>query len=265
MVREARRRVGMSQRAFAASAGVAPSTVAAVEAGRHEPSLPVLRALLAVADLELTLDCTVPDLCNHVLRHLRLSLSVRLHLALGGSGRPWTPPRLPAWEQLNVVARRARACLRGDVARGLWLPGAVGVPPLVEVPPGTAQRLPSTPDLRVREARVDDACTVSVSLVTGAACTPAPGELALDPAQAEWRRSLRSVAAALDAQAPRDEQGRRTPAHFEPRREEEVWRLLFARRWNQRLRPPDPLDARGWRLGDEASMNEWIERRSGRG
>lgn len=53
LVRRIRRIADLSQREFAARAGVSPSTVARIEAGSLSPSLGTLLQLLAVADLAL--------------------------------------------------------------------------------------------------------------------------------------------------------------------------------------------------------------------
>lgn len=266
MVRDARRRVRLSQREMARRAGVSVATVTGIESGTQLPSLRVLQELLAVAGLELCVDRPVQPACRHVLRHLHRSLSIRLHLALGGSGRPWNHPLLAPWQQLGLLATSGRLFVTGELAVALWLPGTGAVRERrVGFEPRGRRFLPPTPELTVVPGPLPGDCTVTVPLGVGSLVTPPPGALALRPEHAAVRRALRGVAAHLDQHAPRDPAGRRTPAHREPRREEEQWRLLFARRWNGRLRRPDPLDARGWRLDDEASFDQWIERRAGRG
>jgi transcriptional regulator with XRE-family HTH domain len=52
LLRIARARTGMSQRRLAAAAGVAQSTIARIESGARQPSLPLLARILAAADLE---------------------------------------------------------------------------------------------------------------------------------------------------------------------------------------------------------------------
>lgn len=265
MVRDARRRTRLSQRELARRAGVSAATVTAIESGAQLPSLRVLQRLLAVAGVELSLDRPVQPPCRHVLRHLHRSLSIRLHLALGGSGRPYDRPPLAPWQQLGLLATSGRLFLTGELAVALWLPRPR---PLADRVFGVElrgrRRLPPTPDLAVVTAPAPAACTVTVPLGVGSLVTPPPGELALMPEHAAVRRALRGVAEHLDEHAPRDPAGRRTPAHREPHREQERWRLLFARPWNGHLRRPDPLDARGWRLDDEASFDQWIERRADR-
>lgn len=271
MVRAARRRLGVSQREMARRAGVSATSVVAIESGRQQPSLRVLQALLEVAGLGVCVDRPVQPLCAHVRRHLHRSLSIRLHLALGGNGRPWVHPVLPQWQQLGTLARSGRLFAEGELARALWLPVLSPVSQLVvglecSQPAGTAAEpaLPETPDVQVLRRTVPASCTVTVPLSIGSLRVPPPGELALDPAQAEFRGALRSVAGELELCAPRDPGGRRSPAHREPCREDESWRLLFARRWTPSFLPPDRLDGRGWRLDDEVGFQEWIDRRASR-
>lgn len=266
MVRSARRRAGLSQRELARRAGVSATTVVAIESGRQLPSLRVLQALLVVAGLDVTVDRPLEPLCTHVRRHLHLSLSVRLHLALGGHGRPWQRPVLPAWQQLGLLATSGRVFATGDLATSLWLPGTEPVTPVtVGVQLGEGMALPATPQLDVAPASLPSLASVTVPLTIGALHAPPPGELALDPAHAGKRRALRAVAAELELHAPCDPGGRRSPPHREPQREDEALRLLFARPWNSRFRPPDRLDGRGWRLDDEVGVRVWIERRAERG
>lgn len=262
MARAARTRAGVSQREMARRAGVSTATVEAIETGRQQPSARVLSALLAVAGLELSADLPVQPLCRHMTQHLHHSLSTRLHLALGGSGRPYDRPFLPAWQQLGLLSLKAAVHLTGDLAVAVWLPMPQ---PRAQVGIATDRvLLPPAPDLHVVHEPAPPHCTVGVVLSPGLVTVPPPGELALDPRHAPWRRALRSVATALDEGAARDRARRRSPAHREPRRGNEEWRLLFARPWSPRLLPPDRWQARGWRLDDEVGMDEWIERRAKR-
>ena len=264
MVRAARRRAGLSQRELARRAGVAAGTVAAVEAGRRVPSGGVLEVLIAAAGLELALDRPVQPLCPHTLRHLHAGLPVRLHLALGGSGRPYDRPVLPAWQQLGLLSSKGVVHVTGELARALWLPSAQPVRPIVGLALHRRAVLPPAPDVHIELGPAPPTCTISVPMTTGRIITPPPGELALDPQHAEWRRALRSVAHEFEQRAPRDRARRRRPAHSEPRRLEESTRLLFARCWTARFLPPDGHDVRGWRLGDVVGLDEWIEQRAKR-
>jgi transcriptional regulator with XRE-family HTH domain len=52
LLRIARSRAGMSQRQLAKAAGVPQSTIARIESGARQPSLPVLARILAAVDLQ---------------------------------------------------------------------------------------------------------------------------------------------------------------------------------------------------------------------
>lgn len=265
LVRAARRHAGLSQRALAARAGVSLSAVVAVEAGQRTPSMRVVQAILAACELDLAVDRPAPPLCRHVLAHLSLSMSARLHLALGGDGRPKYERTLPPWVQLALLASAGSVFLTGAPAVRLWLPGLpVGSVVPVGVDP-VADLLPATPALDVGIGRLPSTCTVTVPLSVRSLRTPTPLALSLQPECAAWRPALRAVASLLDRAAATDGAGRRVAAHREPRRDEEAGRLLYARRWGSRFLPPDRLDARGWRLDDDAGMRAWIEHRARRG
>lgn len=263
-MRAARRRAGLSQREMARRAGISTTALEAVESGRSRPSVRVVEAALAAAGLELSVDRPVQELCRHLSAYLHRSLSSRLHMALGGRGRPYDRPFLPAWQQLGLLSLKAPVHLTGDLAVAVWIPMVEPPPACVAVATDERFILPPLPDLTVVQEPRPPSCTVGVVLTPGLVTVPPPGELALDPRHASWRRSLRSVAAALDEQAARDRAGRRSPAHREPRRGAEEWRLLFARPWSPKLLPPDRWQARGWRLHDEVGLDEWIERRAAR-
>lgn len=63
ILRIARAKRGLSQRQLAAAAGVAPSTVGRIEAGKVQPSLPTLAKVLAAVDLEMRI--RVDDYDDH--------------------------------------------------------------------------------------------------------------------------------------------------------------------------------------------------------
>jgi transcriptional regulator with XRE-family HTH domain len=63
VLRIARARAGLSQRELAAAAHVPQSTIARIESGTRQPSLPVLARILAAIDLELRI--TVADYDAH--------------------------------------------------------------------------------------------------------------------------------------------------------------------------------------------------------
>jgi transcriptional regulator with XRE-family HTH domain len=61
IVREARRRTGLSQAALAARAGVPKSTVGRIESGARTPSADLVEQLVRAAGLELTVSLSEPD------------------------------------------------------------------------------------------------------------------------------------------------------------------------------------------------------------
>jgi transcriptional regulator with XRE-family HTH domain len=61
LLRIARARAGMSQRGLAEVAQVPQSTIARIESGSRQPSLPVLARILAAADLELRVTLATYD------------------------------------------------------------------------------------------------------------------------------------------------------------------------------------------------------------
>jgi transcriptional regulator with XRE-family HTH domain len=67
LLRIARARTGMSQRRLAAAAGVAQSTIARIESGARQPSLPLLARILAAADLQPRITLEAYDVHDDVL------------------------------------------------------------------------------------------------------------------------------------------------------------------------------------------------------
>ena len=61
LVREARRRAGLSQAALAEKAGVPKSTVGRIESGARTPSVELVERLVRAAGLEVTLGLSEPD------------------------------------------------------------------------------------------------------------------------------------------------------------------------------------------------------------
>ena len=95
LLRTARTRAGLTQRALAAAAGTSQSAVAAIEAGRKQPTVATLERLLRAAGTEL-----VPAESEHaaLLRRARRLEDV-LHLAEAlpfRRGKNLTFPRIPA-------------------------------------------------------------------------------------------------------------------------------------------------------------------------
>jgi transcriptional regulator with XRE-family HTH domain len=61
IVREARRRAGLTQAALAARAGVPKSTVGRIESGARRPSVELVERLVRAAGLEVTISLSEPD------------------------------------------------------------------------------------------------------------------------------------------------------------------------------------------------------------
>jgi transcriptional regulator with XRE-family HTH domain len=95
LLRTARTRAGLSQRALAQRAGTSQAAVAAIETGRKSPVLPTLERLLAAAGAQLVL----ADTDDVVLRRRGRRLEDVLHLAEALPFRregPLRYPRVPA-------------------------------------------------------------------------------------------------------------------------------------------------------------------------
>lgn len=257
-LRAARRRAGCSQRQLAARAGVAESTVAAIESGARTASLPTLSALLAAAGLELTVDVCVPPADLELRAHLRKSMPARLHLALGGNGNTVTaPPR--GWRQLLLLSRLGPVSLFGPLSAGVWLPG-LAVPAVLAVHFRRVQPmpLPDTSDLHVLQDDAQEIASVHTGIGIGwGVRVPSPTELALDPSCAAHRPGLRTAARVLHDESPRDLAGRRVAAHRDPEHDLEAARIFHTKRWGH-LPLPNPRDRRSWRLKDQASMHAWL-------
>lgn len=262
MFRAVRRRQGWSQRELAARSGVHARTIAAVESGERTPTLEVVRQVLTAAGLELALDAVPPPVPDEVRRHLRRSLTERLHRALGGGGIPHrSRPAAPVWDQLVRLASCGRVVLHGDLAVAVWLPPdeplRSGSVCFARVQPWP---VPATPDLVVLEAcAAHAAAVVAVSVDSWTLGVDPPADLALDPAHTHVRQRLRAVARVLHEEAPLDRMGRRVRAHADPAHVMEQAYVFHTKRFRQRPMP-DETDRRGWRLGDEASLAAWLRR-----
>jgi transcriptional regulator with XRE-family HTH domain len=260
LFRVVRRRSGLSQRRLSVASGVALSTVSAVESGKQSPTLAVLRAVLDVAGLELSVDVPPPALDAGQRRHLHHSLVRRLHLALGGDGRPYGVPRLARWLQLSALVRVGAVHLHGELAVRVWLPPAgpldaaevcAGPSPGARVPADTLAVVPAC-------VRVESASVV-IPLGAGQVLVEPPAELALDPSLAAHRAALRAVARELHDDAARDEAGRRARAHRDPDHDAEREHVFHTKRFGRRPMP-DATDVRSWRLEDDAGLHAWLRR-----
>jgi transcriptional regulator with XRE-family HTH domain len=75
LLKVARANAGMSQRALADSANVPQSTIARIESGTRQPSLPALARILAAIDLELRITLAPYDNHDDVLDAQQARLS----------------------------------------------------------------------------------------------------------------------------------------------------------------------------------------------
>ena len=120
LLRQARKRVGLSQVDLAARAGVTQSVISAYESGQRQPSIPALARLVDAAGLELTMGLRKPP--------------GRLRRLTGPVGRR---VRLHRKDLVATAAAHGVSNLRvfGSVARGEDQPGS-DVDLLADFPPG---------------------------------------------------------------------------------------------------------------------------------
>ena len=252
LIRAARRHGGLSQRQLAERAGISRSTIGAIESGAHAASARVLDALLAAVDLDLVL---APRLTaaedGQLRRHLRLSLTQRLRLATGESPVLAQRPRKAQWDELARLARCGVVVLDPPLAVGLWTP----VPPVqraVITVHGSDSVASDVVDVRqTNEEAPPSLVPIPMTLGCRVWVLP-PGELARPSSE---QAQLRHVDQLLHSEAPRDEAGRRRPAHRDPDAFDEDWRLLQTR---SVLRRPDLRNGRAWRLDAPASLAQQV-------
>jgi predicted nucleotidyltransferase/DNA-binding XRE family transcriptional regulator len=120
LLREARKRAGLSQAELAARAGVTQSVISAYESGHRQPSLPALTALIDAAGHELVMSLRRPP--------------GRLRRLTGPVGRRVRQHR---HDLITAAAAHGVQNLRvfGSVARGEDRPGS-DVDLLADLPPG---------------------------------------------------------------------------------------------------------------------------------
>jgi len=94
IVREARRRAGLTQRELAARAGTSQSAIARIERGRQIPSVETLQRILRACDLELRFQIVPRDRHDEDLIEATLALSPE--------------ERIRAVEEMTRVAAAAR-------------------------------------------------------------------------------------------------------------------------------------------------------------
>ena len=99
LLRRTRRAAGLTQVDVAARAGVGQPLIAAYEAGRRQPTVPMLAKLLrgcgAVLDVDARPASAPPDL-ERAGRALLLALDLAEHLPRRSERAPLRYPRLPA-------------------------------------------------------------------------------------------------------------------------------------------------------------------------
>jgi transcriptional regulator with XRE-family HTH domain len=229
----------LSQRALAAAAGVGQRTVSAVESGRQGISVALLDQILGAAGLDVWLAPRLDgETAKELRRHLRLSLTQRLRLALGESSSVHAPPRTPAWAELVRVSQLGHVVLEGRLAVAIWLPLGV-VEPVTITTVGDHDRPSLVPITLVHGARV---------------WVPPPGELAMPD---EQTTQLRRADLLLHAEGARDDADRRRPPHRDPDEHDEHWRLLVTKGADQ-VERPDPRLSRAWRLQAPASLHQQL-------
>jgi len=120
LLRQARRRAGLSQAELGAQAGVTQSVISAYESGQRQPSIPALARLMEAAGFELTLGLRRPP--------------TRLRRLSGPVGRR---VRRHRQDLISAAAAHDIQNLRvfGSVARGEDRPGS-DVDLLADLPPG---------------------------------------------------------------------------------------------------------------------------------
>jgi transcriptional regulator with XRE-family HTH domain len=254
LLRIARRHLGLSQRAFAELADVPSGTLAAWEAGRRTPTVAVLLEALSRAGLELALAEPPGEADPALVRHLRLTLTARLRLALGENPNLYVHPTSARWRSLELAARTGVAVLDAPVAEALWRP---------------AQPQEGAVPLTVHRARCELPELPGVQLQL----SDAPPPVSRIPVQVRWtqavwvlppaefvllqQRQLRQAAALLERQAARDDAHRRRPAHRDPNSADEAARAM----WTATPAAAPRLDgrfSRAWRLDAPASAAQQL-------
>lgn len=240
VLRDARRRRGLSIRAAALRCDVATSTWSDWENRRASPTAARLDEVLRRLSLDLKLvarPSAEPPGELQVARHLRRSLTQRARLAVG--------------EQLDAVLAAAMEqprLLTGSAAVGMWVPHVVarGPLPLPPVPPE-----PGLVVLRLDIGPPDEGrAQVAVE----------PPDALLAAGSAEQWPQLVTAARLLDGQV-RDAIGRRLPPHRDPDEEREARDLLHTLTWGARgALPISATDSRAWRLGAPATLDEALVR-----
>lgn len=235
LLRDVRRRRGLSVRAAALRCDVPRATWGDWEAGRAAPTAQRLDQVLELLDFDLRL---VPRLAepagqDEVRRHLRLSLTRRAALALGEQlARTWR------------ASRDSPRLLTGPAAVGVWVPHVVAHGPL---PLPVARRPTGWVPVHL----------VSEDPYLSAVCfAPTPAMLISEGLEHTWPQLL-TAARVLADEAPRDALRRQLPPHRDPDEQREARDLDCALTWAGRGRIPiTPTDSRAWRLDAPATLDD---------
>ena len=246
LLRDARRRCGLSVRAAANRCDVPRATWAGWESGQTSPSARKLNDVLAVLGLDLRLvrRPEEPPGQDAVSDHLRLSLPDRARAALGRF--------LP---EVADACRDQPRLLTGPAAVGVWVPWVTARGPLP---------LPTAPVVPGRNAvpglialRLDQPYDGRGRAV---AYVPPPAYLISASEDRCWP-ALSTAARLLEQQAPLDAAGRRLPAHCDPDEEREQADLGHTLMWGGRGPVPvSPHDSRAWRLDAPATLDQALQR-----
>jgi hypothetical protein len=190
-------------------------------------------------------------------RHLHLSLTQRLRIALG------EPLALPAraqghdWEELRRLSHRGQVVLGRHLAVAMWLPVGRVTTLSVTVFHQRSALERRRFDIRAREGDAPESLIPFMMEVGARLWVPPPAELVLPDAETA---SLRLADQLLHDGAARDDARRRRPAHRDPDEADEDWRLLVTKSVYHR---PDMRDGRGWRLNAPASLAQRMREMTG--
>lgn len=235
LLRDARRRHGLSIRGAAVRCDVPHTTWADWESGRSAPTTARLEGVLRhlALDLQLVPRPSAGGDVTTLRAYLRRSLTYRARQALD--------------EQLAstlAAAGEFPRLLTGPAAVGIWVPHVVARGPL-PLPP-----VPPTPGLVV--LRLDDG---SFAEPRARVAVPPPDVLVSDGLHERYPQLITSVR--LLADRARDAAGRRLPPHRDPDEARERADLQLALTWAGRGRLPiEETDSRAWRLDAPATLDE---------
>lgn len=236
VLRDARRRRGLSVRGAAARCGVPPATWSRWESGTGAPPTSRVSDALAALSFDLVLVARSVEPAGQAVveRHLSRSLTARVRLALA--------------HQLDatVAACRERPRqLTGPAAVGVWVPSVFARGPL-PLPVASVAAAGHVAVHLTAQSHASDAI----------AFVPTPAMLISAGAAESWP-GLTTAARLLHERGPRDAEERRLPPHRDPDEEREVRDLAPTLTWGGRGKMPvSPSDSRAWRLGGPATLDQ---------